>query len=184
MKKTLLLLLLMLAPAFAALAQYIPAQIEQSRGRLLDDQDEVIPDFMVQRLVGDEIYEETYVGAVKQYKTGKRLLFAGIAGMGAGVAVTGVSTVTFFVNYIKMWGPPSEEHDPWQGLSDAKDSLDWMLRGAYIAGIGFSVFTMGVIFKSIGKKRLEWVADDYNERHPVSLRFGNGQYGTGLVFNF
>ena len=74
MKKILLAVMLMLIPAYAALAQYVPSQIEQKKGRLLDDNGEVMPDYMVQRLVGDDIYNQTYVGAVKQYKTGKRLI--------------------------------------------------------------------------------------------------------------
>ena len=182
MKKSLLILLLMLVPAFAALAQYVPSQIEQSKGRLLDDNGEVMPDFMVQRLVGDDIFNETYVGAVKQYKTGKRLITAGIVGMGAGVVVSGVSLGYFMADYVNIL---KASGDFWGSFKEAKDSVSWFYRGWGIAGVGYSVFMTGLIFKTIGWKRLEWVADEYNDGRPsATLRFGQGQYGTGLVFNF
>ena len=181
MKKILLAVMLMLIPAFAALAQYVPSQIEQSKGRLLDDNGEVMPDFMVQRLVGEDIYNQTYVGAVKQYKTGKRLITGGIVGTGAGLAVSGVSLGIFIADYIKIWGGTN---NLWDAFLGAKDSLSWFYRGFSIAGVGASVFTMGLIFKTIGWKRLEWVAEEYNNRHPATLEFGVGEFGTGLVYRF
>lgn len=181
MKKILLAVMLMLLPAFAALAQYVPSQIEQSKGRLLDDNGEVMPDFMVKRLVGDEIFEETYLGAVKQYKAGKWLMLGGGLVVGAGVAVSGVSLGVFFVNYVNIW----KGENLWDSFSQAKDVLSWFYRGFSIAGLGASVFTMGIIFKTVGWKRLEWVAEEYNNGRPaVTLRFGAGEYGTGLVLNF
>lgn len=181
MKKSLLILLLMLVPSFAALAQYVPSQIEQSKGRLLDDKGEVMPDFMVQRLVGETIFNETYVGAVKQYKTGKRLITGGIIGTGAGLAVSGISLGIFIADYIKIWGGTN---DLWDAFMGAKDSLSWFYRGFSIAGVGASVLTAGIVFKTIGWKRLEWVADEYNSRHPATLEFGLGEYGPGLVYRF
>ena len=181
MNKFLLALLLLLVPAFAALAQYVPSQIEQSKGRLLDDNGEVMPDFMVRRLVGDEIFEETYLGAVKQYKAGKRLIVGGIIGTGAGLAVSGVSLGVFFANYFNIW----KGENLWDSFSQAKDVLSWFYRGFSIAGVGTSVIGLGIIFKTVGWKRLEWVAEEYNNGRPaVTLRFGAGEYGTGLVLNF
>lgn len=181
MKQSLLILLLMLIPAYAALAQYVPSQIEQKKGCLLDDNGEVMPDYMVQRLVGDDIYNQTYVGAVKQYKTGKRLITGGIIVAGAGVAVSSVSLGIFMADYIKIWGGTQ---NLWDAFTGAKDSLSWFYRGFSIAGVGASVFTMGLIFKTIGWKRLEWVAEEYNNRHPAVLEFGVGEFGTGLVYRF
>ena len=180
--KKFLLLLLILVPSFTVLAQYVPSRIEQEKGRLLDDNGEVMPNFMVQRLVGDEIYNETYLGAVKQYKTGKRLITAGVVGTGAGLVVSGVSLGYFFADYIDMFG---NTNNIWDSFVGAKDSVSWFYRGFSIAGVGFSVFVTGLVFKTIGWKRLEWVADEYNDSHsPVTLSFGPGQYGTGLVLNF
>jgi len=182
-KCVIIVLLLALLPAFQARAQYVPQRIEQEKGRLLDDKGEVMPDFMVQRLVGDQIYEDTYLGARKQYKTGKRLIVPGLIGMGVGVAATGVATVKFFSNYIEMWGPPTE--DSWAHLGEATDSVSWIYRGIGIVGVGYAMFTAGLIFKTIGWKRLEWVADEYNEGQKApSVRIGQGQYGAGLVINF
>lgn len=181
MKKILVLFLLTLVPAFAAQAQYVPSQIEQKRGRLLDDRGEVMPDYMVQRLVGNDIFEETYLGAVKQYKTGKRLITGGLVGAGAGVVVSGVSLGIFITEYVKIWGGTQ---DIWDSFSGAKDSVAWFYRGFAIMGVGASVFSMGLIFKTIGWRRLEWVADEYNSRHPAVLEFGVGEFGTGLVYRF
>ena len=180
MKKILLAMLLLLVPAFVALAQYIPAQIEQSKGRLLDDNGEVMPEFMVARLVGEDIYQNTYLGAVKQYKTGKRLIVGGLAGMGAGAVVSGISLGVFVSDYIKIWGGTK---NIWESFSGAKDSVSWIYRGFSIIGVGYSVLSAGLIFKTIGWKRLEWVADEYNS-HPATLEFGVGEFGTGLVFRF
>ncbi len=181
MNKAFKLILLLAFLPFLAHAQYVPSQIEQKKGRLLDDQGQVMPDYMVQRLVGDPVFEETYLGAVKQYKTGKRLLTAGIIGTGAGLAVSGVSLGVFMADYIKMWG---SSQNLWSNFSNAKDSVSWFYRGFSIAGAGVSVLTVGLIFKTIGWRRLEWVADEYNSRQPVTLQWGPGQYGTGLVLNF
>lgn len=182
MKKLLLAVMLLLVPGWMALAQYVPSQIEQSRGRLLDDNGEVMPEFMVQRLVGEDIFNQTYLGAVKQYKTGKRLIVGGIAGMGAGVVVSGVSLGYFIVDYVDIL---KGSNDFWGSFMEAKDSVSWFYRGFFIMGAGYAVFSMGLVFKTIGWKRLEWVAEDYNNGHqPVTLRFGAGQYGTGLVLNF
>lgn len=179
--KTLLLLVLFFA-GFSAHAQYVPRQIEQERGRLLDDRGEVMPDYMVQRLVGDEIYKETYVGARKQYKAGKVLITTGLIGAGAGLAVSGVSLGVFISDYIQMFG---NTDNIWDSFSSATDSVGWFYRGFAIAGAGGSAFLTGLIFKTIGWRRLEWIAGQYNEgNRPVAIRLGQGRYGTGLVLNF
>mgnify|MGYP006872980359 CR=1 FL=1 len=176
------LLILALAPAFQARAQYVPDTIEQKKGKLLDDHGDVMPDFMVQRLVGDEIYNQTYLGACKQYKTGKVLITAGLITAGSGLAVSGVSLGVFFADYFKMFGDTS---NVWDSFMGAKDSVSWFYRGFSIAGLGAAAFGMGLIFKTIGWKRLEWVASNYNQgNRPATLRLGQGQYGTGLVLNF
>jgi|GEM_PF-4239042 len=165
-----------------ARAQYWPSSIEQERGRLVSDTDEVLPDYMVQRLVGDEIYNETYLGARKQYKTGKRLIIGGLAAGSAGLVVSGVSLGVFMADYIRMWGTTD---NVWDNFSGAKDSVSWFYRGFTVAGAGAALFSAGLIFKTIGWKRLEWVADSYNQsQHPVTVAFGPGHYGTGLTVTF
>ena len=185
MRQTLLALfaaILLIGPAFTARAQYVPEWIEQSKGKLLDDNGEVMPDYMVKRLVGDEIYEETYTGARTQYKIGKVLTTVGLVGIGAGVAVSGVSLGVFLVNYIKMWGGTE---NIWDSFTGAKDSVSWFYRGFSVMGVGYSVMSAGLIVKTIGWKRLEWVASNYNEgNRPATLHVGLGQYGAGLVLNF
>jgi len=174
--------ILLLCPALTARAQYVPEWIEQSKGKLLDDNGEVMPDYMVKRLIGDEIYEETYKGARTQYKIGKVLTTVGIVGMGVGVAVAGVSLGYFIADYIKIWGGTE---NIWDTFTEAKDSVSWFYRGCSIVGTGYSTLTVGLIIKTIGWKRLEWVASNYNEgNRPPTLHVGLGQYGAGLVLNF
>lgn len=179
--KTLVFAVLLFA-GFSAHAQYVPRTIEQERGRLLDDRGEVMPDYMVQRLVGDEIYNETYVGARKQYKAGKVLITTGLIGTGAGLAVTGVSLGVFISDYIDMFGTTD---DIWDSFTGATESVGWFYRGLTLASVSSGAFVMGLIFKTVGWRRLEWIAGNYNDgNRPVALSLGQGRYGTGLVLHF
>jgi hypothetical protein len=43
---------------------------------------------------------------------------------------------------------------------------------------------IGIPFDIIGKKRLDWVAENYNMDHPLSYHFGATPNGIGLALQF
>jgi hypothetical protein len=62
-----------------------------------------------------------------------------------------------------------------------------MATGLTVMTLGAVVLEAGIPFMCIGGRRLNWVAENYNENQrptDVSLRFGAGRYGTGLVLTF
>ena len=176
---------LLFAAGFVAEAQYLPSRMEAVRGSLVDENGTVLSANAVLAAIGQEIYDETYVGANKQYNVGRKLFTGGLIGVGAGVAVT-VASAVVFANANLSYTTDSNGFRHYRNL-DAAGTVGvlGMSAGVTAAALGFSAFSVGLVFKTIGGKRLQWVADDYNARtSPVTVRLGAGKYGSGLVVNF
>lgn len=79
-----------LVAAFLCLAQNASAQyagpIHRNGAYLADARGNILSNHEVLNLIGEQVYDETYVGASKQRKTGKTLIWTGLIGTGAGVA--------------------------------------------------------------------------------------------------
>lgn len=92
--KRIIAVIALLTAAVAAYAQEVrPGAMEQVRGRLCIDGTE-LTSAQVLELVGQEIFSETYEGAVKQYDAGRKLLISGAAIGGASLAAMLVGVVS------------------------------------------------------------------------------------------
>ena len=56
--------------------------------------------------------------------------------------------------------------------------------GVALLAAGDICLSVGIPLQIIGKKRLNWIADEYNHsNYSADIRFGAGQYGTGVVLS-
>ena len=163
-----------LIAAFLCVAQSANAQYARKGADIVGPNRTVLSDRALIDLVGNNVYEETVIGARKQYKAGKGLIAGGVLGIGAGLAgavYTGVKA-----------------HDA--GFSDLETAVknDSSIAALYLASeavmsLGGTLFTGGIVFKTIGKKRLNWVADECN-RADLTYHVGATPNGVGLAINF
>jgi hypothetical protein len=111
-------------------------------GRHLTLDGRQLSDAEVKQLVGSQNYE-TYLGAQKQITTGNVFMgvFIGTAAAAAAIMVTGAAT----------------------------DNMDLVYLG-YIPAIAADVsLPLWIVFSSIGKGRMNWVANEYNNSKSVSF---------------
>ena len=111
-------------------------------GRHLTLDGRQLSDAEVKQLVGSQNYE-TYLGAQKQITTGNVFMgvFIGTAAAAAAMMVTGAAT----------------------------DNMDLVYLG-YIPAIAADVsLPLWIVFSSIGKGRMNWVANEYNNNKSISF---------------
>ena len=111
-------------------------------GRHLTLDGRQLSDAEVKQLVGSQNFE-TYLGAQKQITTGNVFMgvFIGTAAAAAAIMVTGAAT----------------------------DNMDLVYLG-YIPAIAADVsLPLWIVFSSIGKGRMNWVANEYNNNKSVSF---------------
>ena len=146
----------------------VPGQIRYRGGDLVDSEGNVIKPEDIRFYIGNQIYEDTYVGARKQLRSGKTLVWIGVP-----VAVAGI---------VMMIALNSKEYD----------DGEYYDYGPYSAGLlvglaGSTCIDVGIPLLVIGKKRLEWIADDYNGRLHGSRRqpyISTSSKGFGIALNF
>ena len=165
-----------LVAAFLCIAQSANAQYARKGANLVDQNKVVLSDQALIKLVGNDIYEQTVIGARKQYKAGKSLITGGIIGIGAGLAgafVTGYKAGKAGYN------------DMQTALSDDGSIAALYLASAAAASLGSAALTGGIVMKIIGNKRLDWVSEEANRvSGNVSLNVGATPNGMGIVLNF
>jgi hypothetical protein len=160
--------------AFLCLAQNANAQYARKGANLVDMNGTVLSDQAIINLVGNDVFEQTVIGARKQYKAGNGLIIGGIVGMGAGLAgavLTGKAIAD-------------------RGYSDMETAIshDGSIAAMYIgssalASLGFTALSGGIAFKTIGKKRLNWVADHANGV-AMTYHVGATPNGLGVALQF
>ncbi|MBQ3916937.1 MAG: hypothetical protein II693_02230 [Bacteroidales bacterium] len=157
--------------ANAQYAQPAPQTLEIRSGRLTAEGGRTLSDNEVRLLVGDEIFQKTYVGARRQYNAGIALLSGGLAGVGAGIALM-VTADNSGVRSDNYYG-----YDE----SDGRAAL-----GALLMIAGGACIDVGVPFLIIGKRRLSWIAEDYNMKNSPAYSFNieGTSNGVGLVIRF
>ena len=101
---------------------------------------------------------EKYQKAKKLRKTGNSIMLWGPIGCVAAGIIT--YSVLFGFNY-NLWAP--------------------IALGGMVAS---APLTAGIIIKSVGNKRLNRIAEAYNQRPGYVLNFGAQQYGVGFALNF
>ena len=58
------------------------------------------------------------------------------------------------------------------------------MLGSVATVLGGTALSAGIPLKVIGQSRLNWVENDFNERHTASLHLGATPNGVGLAFRF
>ena len=154
-----------------AQAQYISF----NKGHVSDETGAVLNDDQILQLIGSQIYDETYVGAMKQLKVGKRLITWGAVGAGVGVATAVACAVTG-----DWYSHLSEEE--YVFTNSEKMLMAGYVGGIIVAALGGTALDVGIPFACIGKSRLNWIAENYNEtaKKTVALRVTGCSVGTGL----
>lgn len=165
-----------LVAAFLCLAQNANAQYARKGADLVDQNKVVLSDQDIINLVGNDVFDQTVVGARKQYKAGKGLITGGIIGIGAGLAgafITGYKAGKAGYNDLET------------ALSNDGSIAAMYLASTAAASLGGAALSGGIILKTIGKKRLDWVSEEANRvSGNVSLNVGATPHGMGIVLNF
>jgi len=187
MKKIAVFLIVVLAclTGRTAYAQfYHPDNLHRVQNTLVSETGVVLSDEEVLAGIGQDIYDGTYVGAVKQYNASTILIWSGVGTtvLGAG----GIATSAIFYKRIQDKKASAGANAP-QSLKTQMVLTELGIGSSvFVTAAGVSAIITGLIFRAISTQRLEWVAQDYNstESRQVTARIGNGQYGTGLIINF
>ncbi len=156
-----------------------PDRIKLSHGNFYDQNGVWLDETQVRSLFGDDIYQETFVGARKQYRAGRNLLTGGLIVIGAGVACALLADADIHApDFSDEPGYPRETHD--------HSAEDRMFLGALIVLAGGTAINVGIPLMIIGTRRLAWMEDEYNSRpkHAWSLAFRQTRNGAGLVLSF
>ena len=165
-----------LVAAFLCLAQNANAQYARKGADLVDQNKVVLSDQDIINLVGNDVFDQTVVGARKQYKAGRGLITGGIIGIGAGLAgafATGYKAGKAGYNDLET------------ALSDDGSIAALYLASTAAASLGFAALSGGIVLKTIGKKRLNWVSEEANRvSGNVSLNVGATPHGMGITLNF
>ena len=171
--------------AFLCIAQNACAQyttsLHRDHGSLVDDRGNILSAAEVRNLIGDQIYNETYVGAKKQYKTGRKLVWGGVSGtvVGLGAAVGGYYLVDKNTHL-----DGSGENLVYDDEQKAGLGALLFTGGTIMASLSAIALEVGIPFAIIGKKRLDWVADNYNSGVNLTYNVGATPNGIGLAVQF
>ena len=162
-------------------AQYRPARIHRDRADFVDEYRRILSDSELIDAVGVDIYEETIIGARKQYTMGRKLVVSGVAGLGVGIAgIVGGAAI------IASAGPHKNANDEVYFDDEDKAATGGLVAviGSVATALGGTALTVGIPLKVIGQSRLNWVENDYNDRQRISLNVGATPNGIGLALRF
>jgi hypothetical protein len=165
--------------AFLFLAQSANAQyatsLHREKANLVEGSGRILSDDEVIGLIGEAIYNETYVGAQKQIKAGRTLIWSGAAG-----ALTGIGMMLYgqylFTDSPYMHGMGT--------LTEGKIGYALCVGGLLLEMAGSAALDAGIPLLVIGKKRLDWVADNYNGGVNLACHVGVTPHGVGLTLRF
>ena len=162
-----------------ASAQYNPASLNFSKGQFYDENGTVLDVDQISRIIGSEIFDETYRGAMKQYAAGKKLVVAGAVGLGVGAAVAVACVAS------GDWYDLVSEED-YELTNSDRSLMAGFIGGVIVAALGGTALDVGIPLLSIGKSRLSWIADNYNADRAVTLRVTgcSAAPGIGLAMAF
>ena len=177
--------------AQSAHAQYIPAQIQRNKDMFVDENHRILSDNELIDAVGADIFEETVVGARKQYNAGRKLIRGGAITMGSGLlSMIGGSVLMYACggtgSYIDYYNGKYADRYYSEGGNENGiiAGAVWYVGGAAALLVGSMVLEAGIPLKIIGTSRLNWVENDYNARQDYTLHVGAAPNGFGLTLNF
>ena len=165
-----------LVAALLCLTQNANAQYARKGADLVSQNGVTLSDQDIMSIVGNDVFDQTVIGARKQYKAGKGLITGGIIGIGAGLAGSVLSGV-------------KAANDGYKDFETAVENdgavLAMYLGSVAALSLGSAALTAGIPLKIIGKKRLDWVAEEANRvSGNVSLNVGATPHGFGIALNF
>ena len=174
-----------LLAAFLCLSQSASAQyagsVHRHKANLVDAQGIILSDAEVIDLVGEEIFHETYVGAQKQYRAGRKMIIGGAIGAGACMAL---SVAGFNLAYDSAYLSENGKIG-FRNEGEAIVGFVCYYGGLVAAGLGLSVIEAGIPLQIIGKKRLDWVAEEGSKAASnVTFHVGATPNGMGLTLRF
>jgi len=165
-------------------AQYLPNQIHRDGAGFVDEHGMTLSDSELIDAIGIDIYEETVLGARKQYRAGRKLVTGGAIGMGTGLVslLAGAALFSSASGVYYEYG-----HTPRYEIADEDVAIGGgalMALGACALAAGSAALSAGIPLKVIGQSRLNWVENDYNERQTYTLHVGAAPHGIGLTLQF
>ncbi len=169
------LILCGLVAALLCLAQNANAQYARQGANIVDKSGYVLSDSQLTKLVGNDVFQQTVVGARKQYKAGNGLIWGGVAGVGLGIAgavLTGIQVGK--KNY----------SDVETALKNDSSIAAMYMGSTAVMSVGASALSAGIVLKTIGKKRLNWVEGQANAAKGYSLNLGATPNGVGIAVRF
>ena len=169
--------------ALLCLSQSASAQYARKGANLVDRSGAVLTDQQVISLVGNDVFEETFVGARKQYKSGKTLIWSGIAGMvvgTAGAVFTAIKLQDAGYNDVNI-----NSYEDLKQIIEKDPSIAALYLGSSAIGsLGATALSAGIVLKVIGKKRLNWVEEQANGQYGMALGLGATPSGFGVTLTF
>ena len=167
--------------ALLCLTQNASAQYARKGANIIDKNGYVLADSQLINVVGQDIFDQTVVGARKQYKSGRKLIWGGVFGIAAGLA----GAVYTGVKIGKAGYTEISSYDDLKEIMDKDPSIAALYLGSTaLTSVGGTAFSAGIILKTIGKKRLNWVEDQANAARGYSLNVGATPNGMGLYLTF
>ena len=162
--------------ALLCLTQNANAQYARKGADLVSQNGFTLSDQEIINIVGNDVFDQTVIGARKQYKAGKGLITGGILGIGAGLAGSVLAGVK----------AANDGYNDFQRAVENDGSVLAMYLGSVAAlSLGSAALTAGIPLKVIGKKRLDWVAEEANRvSGNVTLNVGATPNGFGITLNF
>lgn len=122
----------------------------ERKGRNLTLNGRELPDEEILSLVGPENYE-TYLSARKQISVGNVFTPIFWASLGA-------SSILLASAYLF----PESHYNPYSGNVYETENMDFLIASLVTGVVAYVSLPLMVIFKSAGKGRMNWVANEYN----------------------
>lgn len=139
-------------------AQYATERIDYKRGSFYDAEGFKLGDGQIREIFGDDIYNETYRSAMRQYKAGKIMTDIGLGLLGS-EALFLLLLETNAIGY---------------DFKDFGEAIGAIIIGIYggiiVAGTGFVTLSTGMILRNIGNSRMKWMS--------------TAPHGVGIAINF
>ena len=165
-----------LVAALLCLTQNANAQYARKGADLVSQNGFTLSDKEIISIVGNDVFDQTVVGARKQYKAGKGLITGGVLGICAGLAGA---------VYTGYKAGKAGYNDLTTAVGDDASIAALYLGSTALTSAGFAALSGGIVLKTIGKKRLDWVAEEVNRvSGNVTLNVGATPNGFGIALNF
>ena len=164
--------------AQSANAQYAPSSLRRDHGNLVDSRGNILSDAEVLNLVGEQVYNETYVGAKKQYKIGHKLVWGGVAGTVVGLGAMVGGQYLFANNTYWAGNDVTEQTIHFSDEGKGMAGLVLCVGGLLMTSLSSIALEVGIPFTVIGKKRLDWVGVN------LTYHVGATPNGVGIALNF